>query len=109
MSDRETIPFETPLKKKKVVLYTYLTGREYEYVQTPLFEAMEMEPTEPGRPVKVGKMNVAKVQDSTHRLLEKMVVSVDGKTDRVVDTLLNMPQEDYQFIVDQVNILTKKK
>lgn len=105
--DRETMSLETPVKKSQVVYYTYLTGREYEYIQTPLFQAMPMTPSA-GGDVKMGQVDVTKIQESTHRLLEKLVKSIDNKTEGLVDVVLDMPQKDYQFVIDALNALSKK-
>lgn len=104
---RETKQIETPVSKQVIVLNTYITGREFEYVQAPLFEAMSLAPAPIGE-VSVNNININKVNESTHRLLEKLVVSVDGSTENVLDTLLDMRKDDYEFIVDTVNEMSKK-
>jgi len=106
--ERETKEIETPVQKKKVVLYTYLTGREFEYAQAPLFEAMAMRPDAASKDVKFGSINVAKVQEATHRLIEKHVVSIDGKKENILDGILDMHNDDYQFVVESLQELSKK-
>lgn len=105
--DRDTLSLETPVKKSQVVYYSYLTGREYEYIQTPLFQAMPISGSSTGD-VKMGQVDVSKIQESTHRLLEKLIKSIDGKTEGLVDVILDMPQKDYQFVIDELNALSKK-
>lgn len=105
---RETKTITTPTGNQTVVLNTYITGREYEYVQAPLFESMSLAPSPIGE-VNMNGFNIAKVNESTHRMLEKIIVSVDGSTDSVLDKILDMQHSDYQFIVDTVNELSKKK
>lgn len=105
---RETKTITTPAGNQAIVLNLYITGREFEYVQAPLFEAMSVDQPSLIGEVKMNNINIAKVNESTHRLLEKIVVSVDGRTDAILDTLLDMRQSDYQFIVDAVNELSKK-
>lgn len=106
--ERQTKTIQTPEMKIEVKIYTYITGREYEYTQEPLFQAMAVTPSMSGD-VKMGEINIAKVQESTHRMLEKMVVSVGEKKEDLLNVLLDMPQPDYQFVLDQINELIKKK
>lgn len=106
--ERETKTLELPVTKAKVVIYTYLTGREFEQVQAPLLQAMAMSPEGQGKNVKFGNIDVAKVQESTHLLVEKHVVSVNGNKDKVLDQILDMPNEDYQFVVESIQELSKK-
>jgi hypothetical protein len=106
--ERETKTVETPAQKKAIVLNTYLTGREYEFVQEPLLQAMQIKPGVNGKETQLGALDVSKVQESSHRLIEKFVVSVDGKTDGILDAVLDMHQEDYQFIITTINDLSKK-
>ena len=107
--DRENREVVTPVKAHKVVLTTYLTGREFEYVQAPLLQAMTVKAGGIGQDVQMGNIDISKIQESTHRLIEKVVVSVDGNSDKVLDLILDMHQEDYQFVLDAVNELSKKK
>lgn len=106
--ERETKTIETPVQKKKVVIYTYLTGREFEYAQQPLFEAMAMRPDSSNKDIKFGNIDVSKVQEATHRLIEKHVVSVDGNKENTIDAVLDMHNDDYTFVVETLQELSKK-
>lgn len=104
---RDTTTVTTPIKGLVITLNTYITGREFEYIQEPLMKAMEIKPNAAGV-AQLGAVDITKVNESTHRLIEKMVVSVgDVKTD-LVDAVLDLPQLDYQFVIDEINKLTKK-
>lgn len=104
---RDTTTITTPHNPVEVVLNTYITGREFEYVQEPLMKAMDIKAGATGV-AQLGSIDISKVHESTHRLIEKMVVSVGGKTENVIDIVLDMPQTDYQFVIDKINELTKK-
>ena len=108
MSNRETTTFVTPLTNMTIVHYTYLTGREYEYVQEPMLEAMAMSPNEVGE-VSFGNFDTKKVREATHRMIEKVTVSVDGKTEGILDLILDMPQTDYEFVLDQLQSVNASK
>lgn len=107
--NRETKIIETPVSKLQVVLYMYLTGREVEFVQEPLMQSMSIRPSAVGADPQFGALDITKVQESTHRLLQKLVASIDGKTENLLDVILDMHQEDYEFIIAAVNELSKKK
>jgi len=98
----------TPVRGIEVVLKTYLTGREFEYVQSPLLQAMSIRPEGQGNNMKFGNLDVDKIQESTHRLIEKHVISVGGKTEDAVNLVLDMHNDDYQFVVEQIQELSKK-
>lgn len=106
--ERETITLTTPVHNKEVVVHTYLTGREFEYAQSPLLEAMAIRPQGASGEVRFGQIDVNKVQEATHRLIEKHIVSVDGKTDGILDAILDMHNDDYQFVVEKIQELSKK-
>lgn len=107
--ERETKELTTPKQKAKVVIYTYLTGREFEYAQAPLLEAMAIRPEGvKGENMRFGNIDVNKVQEATHRLIEKHVVSVDGKKEKALDAILDMHNDDYQFVVESLQDLSKK-
>lgn len=95
----------------EVVHYTYLLGREYEYVQEPMLQAMQMSPTPGSSDVSFTDFDVNKVRESTHRLVEKLVVSIGGKSGNCVESFLDLPQEDYEHILSVLNDVTggKKK
>lgn len=107
--ERETKTIETPKGKHKVLVHTYLTGRESEKVQAPLLQAMAIQPQGIGMSdMKMGKLDVSKIQESTHKLIESMVLEVDGKKDKILDTVLDMHSDDTDFIVAELNNLIKK-
>lgn len=107
--ERETKTLTTPEQKHKVEVYTYLTGREFEYVQSPLIEAMSVRPEgTKGTNIKFGDLDVNKVQESTHRLIEKHVVSVNGEKEKLMDKVLDMHNDDYQYVVQEIQNISKK-
>lgn len=106
--ERETTIITTPVQKHDVKIYTYLTGREFEYAQAPLLEAMAVRPRGASGDVTFGAIDVNKIQEATHRLIEKHVVAVGLKTDDLLNTILDMHNDDYRFVVDKLQELSKK-
>ena len=104
--ERETRVFETPAGKHSVKVYTYLTGREFEYIQDSLLQAMSVK-SALATETDISSLNVEKLKESTHRLIEKLVVSVDDGPGGV-EPVLDMRQEDYEFVLNELNTLAKK-
>lgn len=107
--ERETKTITTPITKKEVVLHTYITGREAEAIQAPLLKAMKLQPNKRGEDVQMGEIDTDKIRESNHIALKSVVKSVGGQSEKVVDDLLDMPSQDYDFVVAAVDDITKKK
>ena len=90
-------------------MYTYITGRDAEAIQAPLLKAMKLQPNKRGEDVQMGEIDTDKIRESNHVALKSVVKSVGGKTENVVDALLDMPAQDYEFVVEAVDDITKKK
>jgi hypothetical protein len=95
--ERPTKTIELPLTKKSVVLKEWLTGREYEMTQTPLYESYKKD-------MKAG----IDLQSLTHQTFNAYVVSVDGVNKDILNLILDLPHEDYTFIIEQINDIKKK-
>jgi hypothetical protein len=107
--ERETTKIITPVKAVEVELYTYITGREAEAIQAPLLKAMKIRPDSRGKDMEMSELDTDKIQESNHAALKAVVKTVGGKTEDVVNTLLDMPSQDYDFVVEAVDGVTKKK
>jgi hypothetical protein len=86
---------------KTVVLKQLLTGRDIEYIEQPMLD-LKIAFSEKGK--LAGEMNAgdAKTQ-SLHRAIEKVVISVDGKTDSILEIVLDLPAKDYREIALEVD------
>lgn len=97
MTERPTVKIELPITKQEAVVREWLTGREYEEMQKPFYES-----------VKKGE-NGLDMQYLTHQTLLAYVVSVGGKTENILETILDLPFDDYNAILQRVNELKKKE
>lgn len=93
--ERPTIKFELPATKQIVTIKEWLTGREYEDSKTPMLES-------------IAKGETVSIIAMDHQTLKSYVISVGDKTENLVETILDLPQKDYDFIFTQINE-TKKK
>jgi len=103
MAERETKEFVTP-GNHKVVLRTYLTGREMNDIRAAMFSAMKLNMDD----VQAGKVNVSDIPGSfiveqEQKALGILLVSVDGNSNNPVDALLDLPASEQDAVIKEVN------
>lgn len=104
--ERETVNFETK-HGHKLVFKAYVTGKEGKEVQGVLAQGVEMTYDEiTGKP-KLGSFDPQFAALATDKLIEIMVVSVDGNVDDLVGRVENLRKEDYDGIVAKLNDMTE--
>ena len=103
----ETKTIETPIGKQKVELKCWLTGRDRRAIDSVFYEDVKigMVDNKPDVDGFKGSL-INKAQD---RLLEVIVVSVDGVTEGCLDKVLEMREDDFNFVLKEVEEITKKK
>lgn len=94
---RETKEILTPGGNKAVVK-TYLTGGESEQIED-LFLAQ----SEIGEDQKVSFNFKSVIREANHKLIELMVVSLDGDEKDILKRLLDLKADDYRAVVDELN------
>lgn len=107
--ERTLITIETPVGKNKVEMKPWITGAESEYINAPLMESFTVTPNVEGKTADMSKIDMSKISVMNHRMIEKFVVSVDGKTDKVLDAVLSLHEDDTEFIYAKIAELRKKK
>jgi hypothetical protein len=105
MSERETKDFITP-GGHKVVIRTYLTGRESSDLKALMYSAVKMSIED----AQTGKATVNDVPgtflvEQEKKALGYLLVSVDGTTDNALDTLLDLPSTEYEAVVKEINAI----
>lgn len=103
-----TIKIETPVTKTSIELREWITGKQAEYIQQPIFQAVDVRTNEDGSP-KVGAIALERVVESNHRKIESFVVSFNDEKENLMDKILALPENDFNFIVDKIEELRKKK
>lgn len=108
----ETKTIETPLKKAKVEIKTYLTAGDELEIQKVLHDVAII------KNGVIAEIEGSKGQvmiDMEKKLMEKAVVSINDSKDKIVERLLEMPSKDYDFVKSAVDTMrdtageTKKK
>jgi hypothetical protein len=107
MQERETKTITTP-DGKAVVVNTYLTGRESNQLKEILYAGLKMGMSDISAGItEIKDIPASLLLDQEKKALEMLVVSIDGATDGVVEKLLDMKDTEYQFIVSEINNVTK--
>ena len=90
---------------KTVILRQLLSGRDVEYIEQPMLN-LKIAFGEKGKIA--GEMNAGDAKrESLHRAIEKVVVSIDGQSENIVESVLDLPSNDYRAVVVAVDkILT---
>jgi hypothetical protein len=99
MEDRETFEIVTPIKGHVVVLRSWITGRESQKIDGAMFKGVGT--TQDGKRL-TPKLSESMLSDQENASIEVVVVSVDGKENDIVNTVLNMRAKDYSFVVSEV-------
>lgn len=104
--ERETKEIITPISKQSIKIKTYLTGRERRAL-TNIYIESGVEIDSETQNVKGIKPEVIdKAQDLGWKTV---IVSIDDTTDNIVDRILDMRSEDFEFVAKAVNEITANK
>jgi len=103
MVDRETKEITTP-GGHKVVLKTYLTGRETNELKSVMYSAlkMNMDDAQSGK-VAVNDVPGTFIVEQERKALEILLVSLDGDATGPIDRLLDLPSAEYEAVIKEVN------
>ncbi len=98
--NRETKTIETS-KGTKLVLNTYVTGREANVIKTELLKKAKIN----GETGVVDNSGISGdfILEQERKLLEAIVVSINESKEAIVEKLLDLPNGEYQEVVAAVN------
>lgn len=104
MNERETKKITTP-KGNEVVMNTYLTGRERRDMQGIFLKDTSIDG-------KSGQMEITNFKGSTITeandfILKSLLVSLNGNTENVFDRVLDLHGDEYDFIKNEVDNISK--
>jgi len=106
-STRPTKQIETP-NKFTVVVKTYATAREFEMIQQCYMAGASMKLV--GKTPQIDNFDPKSDFEAQKKTIEMLVVSINGSTDNLVNVMLDdMPKEDYDVIMGELNELSGKK
>lgn len=106
---REIKEFETK-GGFKIVANAYITGREMRNIRDCYIGGAEVNVNgfkKGSVPLSGIKGDViSKAEDIS---IEALIVSVDGKTENVIEEVSNLPSDDYDEVVEYINTITSPK
>lgn len=103
--EREYITIDTPVSKTKVVLKSWLTGREKRTIQAVYLNEASFK----DNAVEIKGDLVSKAQDEAIRTIVVSVGDVKGEPEKVLNALLDLHDDDYQTVIAEINKLTREK
>lgn len=99
----------TPKDNRIVEIKDWITGREAEHIDELMYEAVAVKSDMAGK-TDIGNIDLKKmISETNHRKITTFVVSVDDVKEDVLNKVLDMPETDTQFILDQIEDQRKKK
>lgn len=84
----------------KIVLLDWITGRELQQINGPMFSQMKMKPSQGGMETSTVTMDISILMDN--EAVKTIVKSVNGQTENVVDLVLDLPVDDYNEVMAAV-------
>jgi hypothetical protein len=96
---RETKSITTKFGKNVVKLKTFLTERESRDVLAVLAQSYSFKVDGSGETEKISSDTVLQYQN---KLIETWVVEIDGKTEGLVELMLDFRKEDFKQVVDEI-------
>jgi len=104
--ERPTIEMKTP-SGITLVIKEYSTGRESNEMQNIYLSSAKISVV--GNTPKIDGFDPKAEEQVIKKMIELLVVSVDGVTENVVDAVLDMRTSDYDAVVEKLNEVTGKK
>jgi hypothetical protein len=98
MSQRTTHAFITP-GGHKVILNSYLTGREAQDMKAVLAAAMKLS----NEGASLDKVSASLVIESEEKAMKYLLVSFDEDTQNPIETLMSQPASEYEAVVAEIN------
>lgn len=105
---RETKKIITPIDKHEVVVNTWITGKERRDLQRPFIASMSVS-VKGGQPEVEAKETASVIEIVENLTIETVVISVNGKTDDILNEVLNMKNEDFIFVLKEIQKVTSEE
>lgn len=99
----------TPNGSQEIEIKNWITGREAEYIDELMYEAMAVKADMTGK-ADIGSIDMKKmISETNHRKIQTFVVSIDGVKDDILNKVLDMHEDDTAFILEAIEEQRKKK
>ena len=98
---------ELTIGKHKVMVHTFVTGRELRGIESAMMDKLEMSQKDGAQQITGFKGSM--LSDRQDMQIKAVVVSVDGNAENVIDLVLDLPSIESEQIMDYVKELTEPK
>lgn len=109
--ERENKEIVTPVGQQKIRIKAWLTARERRNIRSVLLEGVEFSTKEGDveNPVSNYKMNASSMDKMQDKTLETVIMDINGSAENVLETVLDMREADYNFIIKEIDKVTGEK
>ena len=108
--ERETTIVETPIGKNKVEIRNWLTGGERRTLRGTFLNKVGVGMDKLSPEVKDFKLDEEIINEAENRLIKVAVASIDGDKGNILQRILDLRDEDYNFVLQKIDeIIGKKK
>ena len=104
--ERPTVEVKTP-NGHVVIVKAFATGRESNELQNIYLASAKISVV--GNVPRIDGFDPKAEEQVINKMIELLVISVDGESTDVVNTVLDMNVVDYQAVVEKLNEVTGKK
>jgi len=113
MIETPTREIETSLVKAKVVIKDWITAREQQQVQAVVFSKMKFDLSQSaqreGANTGMSNIDPAAAVEMQNKQAEVYVVSINGSTENLMETMMELPDSDFAEITQAINGIDAKK
>ena len=107
MSENQRETKELKVGSHAVVVHTFVTGRELRNIEGAMMDKLEM--SQKGKEQEITGFKGSMLADRQDMQIKAVVVSIDGKSDNIVDAVLDLPATESEEVLDYVKDLTESK
>ena len=106
--ERPTKQVVLPVTKQVVEIKEWITGRESELIFSATAKHYKMKPDSYGTGAP-SEIDGTIVLEMYHKYIEAYVVSIDKKSENLLEIALDLPSTDYDFLIKEIDSLHQKK
>lgn len=105
--ENNTKIIETPVDKHKIEIKTWITGGDRRALRNVYLDVsrIEMKGDEPEIKGLTGNI----VEQAENKAIEIAVVSIDGSKENILKRILDMHEDDYEIVMQNIEKITKEK
>ena len=103
--EREQKKIITPIDNHEIILLSWLTGGEKRKITNSLLDNQDLQMSNTTQNFKLSAELINNAQDIG---FETVIVSINNKTENIVKTVLDMKSKDFDFVVNEINIITNE-